>query len=342
MTILEQDLKTILSDSAVEWRSFNNASILVTGATGLIGSLIVKTLLQVSGVKQVYALVRSLEKGQNMLGSDARFVLGDVRDPIHLDADVDYIIHCASVTSSKYMITNPVETMSISIDGTKNVLEFARSHSVKKVLFLSTMEVYGMTSLEQNPVTEEKLGYIDLSKPRSSYPESKRLSELLCNAYFNQYGVPTVIARLSQTFGAGIPLTDNRVSMQFAKSALKGEDIVLHTTGQSVSNFCYTTDAIRALFLLLLRGQPGHSYNVSNDEETRTIAQIADLVAGKVAEGKIKVVFKIPDGNVHGYAADTTMRLSSKKLISLGWKPSVGMAEAYQRLIRFLKEEMQN
>ena len=339
MRTLDRDIEEIISDAGIDWNAFRGATFFVTGATGLIGSLVIKVLLAGAPEVKIAALVRDAERGRRMLGDNIEFVVGDVREPVSFSGSVDYIVHCASVTASKYMVTNPVETLSVAVAGTENVLRFASEQkSLKGMLYLSSMEVYGVTGQEQNPVTEEKLGFVDLTSPRSSYPEGKRVSELLCRAYFSEYGVPVKIARLAQTFGAGIPLTDNRVSMQFARSALSGEDIVLHTAGRSVSNFCYTADALRGLLTILSRGEDGQAYNVCFDSESRTIAEIAELVADKVAGGRISVVYDIPESNTYGYAPDAVMRLNSDKLRRLGWEPCVGMEEAYRRLTAYLAE----
>lgn len=154
-----------------------------------------------------------------------------VTEKISARQKVDYIFHCASVTASKVMINNPVETLLTSIDGTKNVLNFARESSCKSVVYVSSMEMYGSFAEANNNVTETELGYINPLAVRSNYPESKRLCENMCVAFWSEYGVPVKIARLSQTFGAGILSGENRVFAQFARSAIEGKDIVLHTRG---------------------------------------------------------------------------------------------------------------
>ncbi|MGM9614971.1 MAG: NAD-dependent epimerase/dehydratase family protein [Oscillospiraceae bacterium] len=342
--MLQDDISQILADANIPWQAFDHASFFITGATGLLGSLIAKTLIAYKRTHRdlsIYALVRSAERAKEIFGADVdqlRLVIGDVRDPLVLDAPIDYIFHGASVTASKYMVTNPVETVMTSIRGTENVFELARRQPIKGMVYLSSMEVYGTTAEADNPVTEEKLGFIDLRSPRSSYPESKRICECMCGAYSAEYGVPVRIARLAQTFGAGVPLSDNRVSMQFARSALRGEDIVLHTAGKSVSNFCYTVDAVRGLFTILTKGENGQAYNICNDGESRTIAEIAELVATRAADKKIQILFDIPEGNTFGYAPDAVMRLNSDKLRKLAWRPQVSMVDAYKRLISYLKE----
>ena len=145
------------------------------------------------------------------------------------------------------------------------------------------------------------------------------------------------IARLAQTFGAGILPGENRVFAQFARSAMNGEDIVLHTKGLSEGNYCYTRDAVLGLLTILLEGENGEAYNVANPDSHTTIADMAQMVCEKIGDGKIKVVFDIPESNTYGYAADTKMKLNSDKLQSLGWKPEIGLEEAYRRLIESMK-----
>ena len=195
------------------------------------------------------------------------------------------------------------------------------------------MEVYGSNFSENNNVEEENIGYLDPLKIRSNYPESKRMCENMCIAYMAEYGVPVRIARLAQTFGAGILPGENRVFAQFARSVIRNENIVLHTKGLSEGNYCYTSDTCLALLLLLEKGTNGEAYNISNPTTHTTIANMASMVCDKIAENKIKVVFDVPESNTYGYAADTKLRLNIDKMRKLGWTPRVGLEEAYRRLI---------
>ena len=202
------------------------------------------------------------------------------------------------------------------------------------------METYGIQQVDYQNMTEEDLGYIDHLDVRSSYSEGKRICECYCSAYFHEYNVPICIARVAQCFGPGLSLLDNRVSMQFAKSVMHNKNITLHTAGQSVSNFCYITDVLSALVLLLIKGECGEAYNICNSNETRSIKDIANLVAKEVAKGKIDVVFDIPDNaNQYGYAHDVKFILNSEKIQSLGWKPKINMVTGYRNLIDYIKYE---
>ena len=338
MTTLEEDLKYI-RDYDLPYKELKGHTVLVTGATGLIGASLVKSLLTIGDIK-VFAFVRNIEKAKSILpdNDNLDYVVGDITKSITTDKPIDYIFHCASVTTSKVMVEKPVETLITSIDGTKNILELAKEKNVKSMVYISSMEMYGSFDNLDHDVSEEDLGYIDPLKVRSNYPESKRTCENMCVAYMTEYGVSVKIARLAQTFGAGILPGENRVFAQFARSAMNSEDIVLHTKGLSEGNYCYTRDCMTGLFTILLKGKNGEAYNVSNPASHTTIADMATMVADKIACGKIKVVFDIPESNSFGYAADTNMKLSSNKLQALGWKPQIVLEEAYRRMMKYMEE----
>lgn len=339
MSYLTEDLDNI--SKYICEQGIDNCNIAVTGATGLIGSLIIKAIVfcnkNYNKNISVTAFARSQSKVQEIFGENTdnvNFVFQDIAEPISKKIKTDYIIHTANPTVSKYFITNPVETIETIYTGSKNILEYAKNVNAKSVVYLSSMEVFGATDAQKDKVFEKDIGYLDILNIRSCYSESKRLVECMCSCYAQEYNVNVKIARLAQVFGAGILKGENRVFAQFARSAINGEDIVLHTTGESVGNYCYTADAIKAIFLLLVKGEKGQAYTVANEKSTTTIRDMAMMVANEIAEQKIKVVFDIPKNNVFGYAPPTTMRLSSQKLQQLGWSPQVNLKEAYKRMMQ--------
>lgn len=337
--VLDEDLQYI-ANYDLPYEKLKGKTVLVTGATGLIGVSLVRALLAIGNIK-VIAVVRNQEKAKNIYGSligqSLQLYVADIRDELKIEDSIEYIFHCASVTTSKIMIDKPVETLMISVDGTKNILELARKKKCVSVVYVSSMEVYGAFN-DSREIRENDLGYIDHLKVRSNYPESKRLCENMCIAYGSEYGVPVKIARLAQTFGAGILPGENRVFAQFARSAINGEDIILHTKGKSEGNYCYTRDCVTGLLTILLKGENGEAYNVCNPATHITIAGMAIMVAEKIADGKIKVIFDIPKDNKFGYAADTKMKLNSDKLQALDWRPQVGLEEAYRKMIDYMRE----
>lgn len=337
--VLLEDTEHVVSDENIPWGDMRGSTVLVTGATGMIGSALIRALSAADkkhGLNiMIIASGRDSEKGQALNETyGVKFLEHDIRAPLKTEGRVDYVFHCASVTKSFEMVKNPVDVIETSVKGTMNVLSLAREKQIKSMLYLSSMEVYGITDPNLPAVHESDLGYIDLKSPRSCYPESKRICESLCSSYFSQYGIPVKTARLAQTFGAGSAKDDPRVFAQFARSGVAGENIVLHTEGKSRGNYCYISDAVRGLLLLLLKGENGEAYNIVNPDASVTIREMAGIVADKVCGGAVSVIVQVPpDIAKRGYAPDAAMKLSADNIKKLGWMPRYSLVDMYTRLI---------
>ena len=332
MTVLEQDINEIIND--FDMSVFRGKCVLVTGATGLIGKICTQALL-LAGIN-VVALVRNKEKGENLFGEakNLRLLVQDINSPINYDGRVDYIIHCASTTSSSDFVEKPVETIYTAINGTRNVLEYAkrRGKYLEGMVYLSSLEVYGKT--EKENITEEDYGYIDILSPRSSYSEGKKLVETMCISYGSEYGVPVKIARLTQTFGAGVSKEDNRVFAQFAKSVINKQNITLYTKGETKRNYCYTTDAVRGIFTILTKGKKNEAYNIANKNTYISIAEMAKSLENE----DTKVTSEI-DEKDRGYNPTIQICLNSSKLEKLGWSAKIDLPQMFERTIKSMREE---
>ena len=342
---LKQDFENVINYTPC-LNSFKGKSVLITGSTGLIGSLAVKFFAYLNknyayGVK-VYSVVRNVQKANVVLSyaledENVKLITCDLEtQPLSVKDKIDFILHTASITASKEMVQNPDKVLSLALVGTQKALELAKEKGAKLV-YLSSMEAYGTMTTDEK-VTEDMLGTIDLDNPRSCYPLSKRKCEELCKKYFIDYGVQTVSARLAQTFGAGVDIGDNRVFNQFAKSVMDGQDVILHTDGSSHGNYVYTADCLKALLILMLKGESGQVYNVANEDCHTTIFDMAKMVCEKVANGKIALKIELGDLSKLGYAPKTVLNLSSAKLASLGWRASVSLENCYKRLIAHYEE----
>ncbi len=314
---------------SLPWEKLSGASILITGATGLVGSCLVDVLMaHAQRDFAVYAAGRNAERAaerfaEYMSSHDFHFIQYDVCEPLDADIPFDYIIHAASNASPNFFASSPVEVMKSNFIGTDLLLSYGRTHGMKRFLYVSTGEVYGEG--DGRVFTEDYSGYVDCTKPRSCYPSSKRASETLCASYIAEYGVDAVIARPCHVFGPHFTESDNRVYAQFIRNILHGEDIVMKSKGEQYRSWCYVVDCASALLYILLKGECGEAYNIADGKSNITIRQLAELVA---AIGKKKVVMQLPpDSEARGYNPVTRSVYDTKKLLSLGWTPKHSMEE---------------
>ncbi len=339
--ILEEDFLSI--KESFDFSLLKKSSVFVTGATGLLGSQILLFLDFLNRTEnysmKLFGLIRNVDKAKKVFGKsfgNITLITGDVLKLPEMPQQIDYIIHGASVTSSLDFVSKPVETIDTALNGTLNILRFARSKNVKSMVYLSSMEVFGITPPEKTSVSENDYGYIDILNCRSSYSESKRLCECLCHSFSKEFSVPVKIARLSQTFGAGIDYNDTRVTAQFARSIIEGHDIVLKTLGTTKRPVIYTSDAVSGILTILQKGVGGQAYTIANEETFYTIRETAEMIVSKIADNKIKLVFDIKD-TPSEYAPNLNLNLDTTLLRSLGWYPKVGLEEAYRRMIKSMK-----
>jgi dTDP-glucose 4,6-dehydratase len=304
MKNLQADLEYIANSNA-PWDCFENKTIFVTGATGLLGSIFIKAMLTRKNIN-IIALARDKNKAERIFsGEKLSFIYGDITKKISIDKQIDYIVHGANSTASREFVGLPVETIKTIYEGTLNTLDLAKEKAVKGYLYLSSMEVY------MN---------MDTTSIRNCYPEGKRLAESLCASYFHEYGVNAKIARLAQTFGAGIDIeNDNRVFAQFLRSAKEKKEIILRTKGDALRNYCYTTDAITAMLWILAKGKGGDFYDVASKIPRYSIRDMAECFGN--------VVFDIAENAEKlGYPPATEIILDTAKLENLGWEPDKNIA----------------
>ena len=340
--LYREDLETIVLDDTIPWDILKGTDVLVTGATGLIGSALVNALLYANQIRKlgcrVHALVRNREKAECLFAKQKKADLGlliveqDVLSLNQYEKNIDYIIHGASLTSSKSFVEEPVETIETAIQGTTNLLKLAREKKTKSFVYLSTMEVYGTPTTDE-PITEEHGTNLDTMHIRNSYPISKRMCENLCACYAMEFQVNTKVVRLTQTFGAGADYQDGRVFAEFVRCAVERHDIVLHTAGKTKRSYLYTADAVRAVLVVLLCGERANVYNVANEKSYCSIYEMAQLVAKECAKGEIQVRCEVEkDLNRYGYMPELHMNLDTTKLKRLGWKPEYDLPEMFKRL----------
>lgn len=336
--IYQEDMDFIANFPSITWDKLRNKSILVTGGTGLIGSTLINALLYANDKKalnlQVIALVRSLAKAQAMFGENKslQYVVGTVEDLSKIDMAVDYIVHGASPTASAFFVEHPVETIKTAVNGTLNFLELVLEKQVQGFVYLSSMEVYGAPHTDA-VIPETQGTTVDTMSVRSCYPEAKRLCESLCASYASEYKVPAMAIRLAQTFGPGVAKDDGRVFAEFARCAMHKQDIALQTAGTSKRCYLYTADAVTAILTVLLSGKAGEAYNVANRETYCSIVGMAQMVADKLAGGKIEVHVPTDGKHEQKFPPPHNLNLSTDKVQKLGWSADKGLVDMYKRMI---------
>lgn len=318
--------------------------VIVTGATGLIGRGIIRTLLKWNKENPdhligIAVVVRDQEKAERYFGTAGiQYIVGDIRTVDFGEISADYIIHGASETSSKAFVDKPVEVIETAVEGTRHMLEYAMKIRAKGFIYLSSMEIYGYPKTDEK-ITEKCSAALDTMKVRSCYPESKRMCENMCVSYMAQYGLPVAVLRLAQTFGEGVEDTDPRVFAEFARCVMENRDIVLKTKGESKRSYLYLQDAVEAIFWVISRSAYGEAYNVTNEDTYCSIAEMAQLVAEKIANGRIGVRIEQEEAEKLGYAPTLHMNLDSSKLRKLGWYPKAGLEQMYRSMIDSMRKK---
>ena len=338
--ILQEDLDNIRQSSFVPWEELEKKTILISGATGLIGYNLVRALLYCVKRINIIAITRDISTAQKRFEDiqDDRlsFIESDIEVFESIECDVDYIIHGAANTSSKSFVECPVECMNTIIKGTENMLEIARVKQAKSFVFLSSMEVYGYPE-EGHKVKETDPCYLNNTEVRNSYPIAKIAAESLCESYFSEYNIPVKILRLTQTFGPGVKYDDARVFAEFARCGIEKKRIVLKTKGNTKRNYLYTADAVTAILSVLIMGENGEKYNAANEATYCSIKEMAEIVA-RYTDSTIE--YSVNDNDINGYAHELYMDLDTSQLMAIGWriqKTSESLDKMILRLIAWIR-----
>ena len=342
-----EDLKyTVENTSNLD--EFKNKSIFITGGTGLIGSAIVDLLLMSNSIKnlniKILVATRDTSKAESRFSNfpdnkalnNISFVPYDATKNNLFNFHADYIICAASNCQPKAFVENPVETMLSNIVGLKELLNYAKKHNVKNVLYVSSSEVYGLKK-NTEPFKENEYGFLDILNPRNSYGSSKRAAETLCASYYKEFGVKSSIVRPGHIYGPTSKMSDSRAAYYFACCAVEGNDIVLKSEGKQIRSYCYTLDCATAILTVLLRGEPAVAYNVSNPNSIISIRELARLYA---SEGGVNLKFDLPNESERmAFNLMDNSSLDSTKLESLGWKGLFDAEAGISRMIAILKGE---
>ena len=346
-----QDVENAATDNTIDWEKFENSKILITGASGLIGSFIVDVLMYRNEHYNdniiMYLLCRNEQKLVDRFSnykvknyidkSDAnlKYIIQDVCNEFNFSEDFDYIIHAASNTHPKQYSTDPVGTITTNIIGLNNILKYSVVHRPKRIMMISSVEIYGENRGDVELFDENYLGYINCNTARAGYPESKRLGEALCQSYISQYDLDIVIGRLSRVYGPTMRDDDSKALAQFIKNAVNNDNIVLKSEGNQLFSYSYVADAVRALFIVMTNGLCGEAYNISDEKSDVQLKYLAQVLA---EYNNKDVKFELPDEiEKKGYSTATKAIMDNTKIRKIGYNAKYSMADGLKRTVDILK-----
>lgn len=347
--VVEEDVLDIIDSCDVKllYKKLKNKTVLITGASGMVGSYFIYTLLKLNDLCNSNIKIKAVVRNESKLdeyikdSENVEIIVQDVIDSFNIDGDIDYILHAASPASPKIMSNYPVETNFANTIGTANTLKLAKEKKSLGYLFISSREIYGEPNPGQEYFTEDGLlGQVNPLVPRNGYAEGKKAAENMCSAFKEEYGLNTKIVRLAHTYGPGMSIYDGRVQADFLKNIINKENIVLKSDGSSIRTYTYIADAIKAIFLVLLKSTD-LVYNIADENSKTSIKELAETLISLSNEPDLKLVFEIEEPS-KGCASFKTGILSTEKIRKeLGWKPKYNIRDGFARTISHLEEEIE-
>ncbi len=322
-----ENVKTAIEHTA-GFEGFANKSVLILGASGLIGSFITDCFLYANGSlgtgTATYAASRSMEQLRRRFGDGSENQLHlietdvmamDIKEPF------DYIIHAAGYGHPQAFRKMPAEVLLSNVTGTQKVLETAKLNTACRVLYVSSGEVQ-----------EE----VDHLTARACYPMGKRAAETLCISYNKEYDTNVIIARPCHTFGANVTGNDNRATAQFIASAAEGRNVKMYSAGEQIRTFSYVADCASGLLTVLAKGQIGEAYGISTGESC-SVREFAEKCA---SAGNCRVEMHLPDDTEQVEASPIANQIvCNNALRALGWMPAFSIDRGIEDTFRIMMEK---
>jgi dTDP-glucose 4,6-dehydratase/UDP-glucuronate decarboxylase len=343
--VIQEDVGAIAAELGASLAALAGTTLLVTGGSGFLASYLLDSVAwfndHLPATPCRLISIDNLRSGKAeriaylAARPEFRFVEADVAQPFDLGEPVDWIVHAAGIASPTFYRRYPLETIDVNVAGTRQVLELARRSGVRSVVSLSTSEIYGDPDPRFIPTAEDYRGNVSCTGPRACYDESKRLGETLCAIYHAHHGVPVKVVRPFNVYGPGQRLDDRRIIPDLMAAAVHRQALVLHSDGRATRTFCYITDFIRALWLILLSDANGEVFNAGNDEGEIGIRDLALLFQELAGPPRPDVQFAA-SADPH-YLTDNPQRRCpdlTKLRARFPWQPQVGLAEGLQRTLR--------
>lgn len=288
--------------------------LLVTGGAGFIGSHLVERLVELGhDVVVIDNLLRGNKIPLEVL-SKITFIHGDVRDQTlveHWVKDIDVIFHFAAVLGVDVVADQPVETMDVEVIGTRNIVNAARKHKVKKILYASTSGIYSHSAIVQTALTEE----VNVD-PRTSYAMAKRYNEIYLASHYEESGIDCIALRFFNVYGER---QDNRMVIpRFFEQAREGKELTVFGNGLQTRDFTYIVDVIDAC-IALLQVDGFHIINIANEKEW-TIGELARKIVD-ITNSSSTISYLDAPKKRYDYEVERRIGSSEKLFTLTGIKP---------------------
>lgn len=344
--VLQCDMEEIFLRSK-DWADFKDKTILITGAYGMIASYLTLYFIWLNEEHHqnitIIAAVRSEEKARNRFGDFCsrdyfHFYTDDIAKQFVWNGQIDFIIHAAGIADPKQYGVYPAEVAEANAIGTYQLLRWAQRYPIKSFLLFSSGDVYGkMVQVES--ITEDMMGVTDPLDIHSCYGESKRMAETWCMSFAKEYNIETKIARICHTYSPFVDIeNDPRVFSSFVRCLVEGKDIEILSDGTAKRPFCYITDAVVAFLLVLIKGDSGEAYNVSNEDQFLTVLELAETIAS-LSDRPTRVIIrgKRTDGYLENVDNHANCPISAK-LQRLGWTHEVSVRDGFHRVVQYIQD----
>lgn len=346
-SFIKQDLVNIANSIKTDYKKLEGKTLLLSGGAGFIGSYILATINYLNNNKlskpcKVISIDNFITgKRENLFGKFEKkyveFIEADIEKPLDITSKIDYIIHAAGIASPVYYSKYPIQTIRGAVDGTANLLEFARYKKIKSFLYFSSSEVYGNPETKFVPTPETYNGNVSPVSIRASYDESKRLGETICMTYFRLYKIPIKIVRPFNIYGPGMYPDDYRVIPNYVSKALSGKPLSVYDKGFQTRTFCYISDAIAGFLKALLSKKNGQIYNIGNDDLELSMLDLAKLITNIIPDSRISVrkhPTNYPAGNIERRCPDI-----SKAMELLKYNPHIDLKTGLKRVVKWYRKE---
>jgi dTDP-glucose 4,6-dehydratase len=308
---------------------------LITGGAGFLGSHLCDRFIEEghSVICMDNLITGDTDNIEHLfeLGQDRfRFVEYDVTDYLHVNGELDYVLHFASPAAPDDYLQYPIQTMKVGALGTHKALGLAKAKEAR-LLLASTSEVYGDPLVHPQP--EDYWGNVNPIGERGVYDEAKRFAEALTMAYHRYHGVETRIVRIFNTYGPRIRVDDGRALPTFMAQALRGEPLTVYGDGSQTRAFCYVDDLVEGIYRLLM-SDVTEPVNLGNPDEI-TIKEFAEEIIA-VTDSDSDITYEpLPADDPQVRQPDITRAREV-----LGWEPAVGRREGLRRTLEYFRTQL--